>query len=173
MTWKMKHAPIRYNKVYYVTYYLTLNTLFATVLPIGALLFFSLSTGYFLSDQHILSPIYPKYNDWWVLNIYTNCSEIQNTSFGKGLFNFSPDCIVDGDFLLPNEIDSWNFQQMLDLGDSELKPHKISTFFFIISKGVPKRKKLKNKRIVLAIFQHFFFGPPLERAELLWGFRKL
>jgi len=44
MTWKMKHAPIRYNKVYYVTYYLTLNTLFATVLPIGALLFFSLST---------------------------------------------------------------------------------------------------------------------------------
>ena len=23
----------------------------------------------------------------------------------KGLFNFSPDCIVDGDFLLPNEID--------------------------------------------------------------------
>lgn len=44
MSWKMKHAPIRYNKVYYVTYYLTLNTLFATVLPIGALLFFSLST---------------------------------------------------------------------------------------------------------------------------------
>ena len=60
MTWKMKHAPIRYNKVYYVTYYLTLNTLFATVLPIGALLFFSLSTGCSLSDQHILSPINPK-----------------------------------------------------------------------------------------------------------------
>ena len=32
----------------------------------------------------------------------------------KGLLKFSPDCIVDGDFLLPNEIDSWNFQQMLE-----------------------------------------------------------
>ena len=31
----------------------------------------------------------------------------------KGLFNFSPGCIVDGDFCLPNEIDSWNFQHML------------------------------------------------------------
>ena len=28
----------------------------------------------------------------------------------KDLFNMSTGCIVDGDFLLPNEIDSWNFQ---------------------------------------------------------------
>ena len=44
MAWKMTHADIRYNKVYYISYYLTLNALFATILPIGALLFFSLST---------------------------------------------------------------------------------------------------------------------------------
>ena len=31
----------------------------------------------------------------------------------KGLFNLAPGCIVDGDFCLPNEIDSWNFQHML------------------------------------------------------------
>ena len=31
----------------------------------------------------------------------------------KGLFNLAPSCIVDGDFCLPNEIDSWNFQHML------------------------------------------------------------
>ena len=31
----------------------------------------------------------------------------------KGLFNMYPGGIVDGDFLLPNEIDSWNFQHML------------------------------------------------------------
>jgi hypothetical protein len=30
----------------------------------------------------------------------------------KGLFNMYPRCIVDGDFLLPNEIDSWNFQHI-------------------------------------------------------------
>ena len=36
----------------------------------------------------------------------------------KGLFNFCPACIVDGDFLLSNEIYSY-FQQMLDLGFSE------------------------------------------------------
>ena len=39
----------------------------------------------------------------------------------KGLFNFSPDCIMDGDFLLSNEIDS-------------------SQLFFIVSKGGPKEK---------------------------------
>jgi hypothetical protein len=26
--------------------------------------------------------------------------------FQKGLFNYYPDCIVDGDFWVPNEIDS-------------------------------------------------------------------
>ena len=31
----------------------------------------------------------------------------------KGLFNLAQACIVDGDFWVPNEIDSWNFQHML------------------------------------------------------------
>ena len=60
-----------------------------------------------------------------------------------------------------------------------LKPHKISAllddFFFHSFLGGPKKKKLKNQCIVLAIFQHFSFGPPLEtmkkklskRAEIL------
>ena len=50
----------------------------------------------------------------------------------KGLFNFSPDCIVDGDFLLPNEIDSWNFQQMLALGFRETSQNfsSISKIYF-------------------------------------------
>ena len=46
----------------------------------------------------------------------------------KGLFNLTPDCIVDGDFLLPNEIDSWNFRALL-------------AFFFLSFHG---GKMLKN-----------------------------
>ena len=42
--WYLQTTPLRFNIVYYISYYLTLNTLFATILPIGALLFFSLST---------------------------------------------------------------------------------------------------------------------------------
>ena len=38
----------------------------------------------------------------------------------KGLFNFCPDFVVDGDFLLPSKINSWNFQQMLDFRLSEI-----------------------------------------------------
>ena len=34
----------------------------------------------------------------------------------KGLVQLNPNFIVDGDFSLANEIDSWGFQQMLDLG---------------------------------------------------------
>ena len=38
------------------------------------------STGCSLSDQHILSPINPKYDNWFC-QIYTKCSEIQNLCF--------------------------------------------------------------------------------------------
>ena len=35
--------------------------------------------GYFLSEQHILTPIDPKYNDWFyqIFRRHTNCFEIQ------------------------------------------------------------------------------------------------
>ena len=69
----------------------------------------------------------------------------------KGLFNFSPNCIVDGDFLLPNEIKSWNFQQMLDLGfyESAQNFSFFRQFFFIVSKGGPKEK---NSKIYFSAF---------------------
>ena len=44
MSWKLRSTSLRTNVIYYISYYMTLNTLFATILPIGALLFFSLST---------------------------------------------------------------------------------------------------------------------------------
>lgn len=44
MDWYLRPTKLRFDIVYYISYYMTLNTLFATVLPIGALLFFSLST---------------------------------------------------------------------------------------------------------------------------------
>ena len=56
------------------------------------------------------------------------------------------------------EIESWNFQQMVDLGISETSQN--FSFFFIVSKGRggPKEKTLKNQCILLAIFQPFSFG---------------
>ena len=53
---------------------------------------------------------------------------------------------------------------MLDLGFSETSQN-FSSFrqlFFIVSKGVPKEKTQKP---VLATFQHFSFGPPLETMK--------
>ena len=47
-------------------------------------------TGYSLSDQYILSPINPKYNDWFC-QIYTNCSEIQNLQ--NCVLNFKTICL--------------------------------------------------------------------------------
>ena len=44
MSWMLRSTSLRTNVTYYISYYMTLNTLFATLLPIGALLFFSLST---------------------------------------------------------------------------------------------------------------------------------
>ena len=44
MSWNLRSTSLRTNIIYYISYYMTLNTLFATILPIGALLFFSLST---------------------------------------------------------------------------------------------------------------------------------
>ena len=35
----------------------------------------------------------------------------------------------------------------------------------MVSNGGPKEKCWKKQRIVLAIFQHFFFGPPLETMK--------
>ena len=59
--------------------------------------------------------------------------------------------IVDGDFLLPNEIDSWNFQQMLDLGFSETSQSfsYFNQLCFIVYKGVPKEKNSKTMKKIL------------------------
>ena len=65
------------------------------------------------------------------------------------------------------EIESWNFQQMLDLRFSETSQN-FSSFrqlFFHSFQGGTKGKKLKNQCKVSAIFQHFFFGPPLETLK--------
>ena len=40
----LRSTPLRNDFVYYYVYYMTLNTFFATILPIGALFFFSFST---------------------------------------------------------------------------------------------------------------------------------
>ena len=65
--------------------------------------FDSVSTGYFLSDQHILSPINPKYDDWFC-QIYTNCSVIQNCMsvyFNEFVANALRNNIVIVNFDLP------------------------------------------------------------------------
>ena len=58
------------------------------------------------------------------VTFWQNWANSQNDNYfhskwPKGLFNFVPAYIVDGDFLLPHEIDSWNFQHMLDFRFSE------------------------------------------------------
>ena len=80
----------------------------------------------------------------------------------KGLFNFSPGCIVDGDFYLPNEIGSWNFQHML-LFWFRVASQNLSLFrqlFFHSFQGVTKGKMLKNCHNYTLVLQHFSFGPP-------------
>ena len=65
------------------------------------------------------------------------------------------------------ELEYWNFQHMLDLWFREASQN-LSSFrqlFFHSFQGGTKGKMLKNQCIVLAIFQHFSFGPPLETMK--------
>ena len=81
----------------------------------------------------------------------------------KGLFNCCPGFIVDGDFCLPNEIDSWNFQHMLLFWFREASQN-LSLFrqlFFHSFQG----KMLKNCHNYTLVFQHFSFGLPLETMK--------
>ena len=83
------------------------------------------------------------------------------------MFNFSPYCIVDGDFILPNEIDNWNFQHMLLFWFREASQN-LSLFrqlFFHSFQGGTKGKMLKNCHNYILVFQHFSFGPPLETMK--------
>ena len=78
----------------------------------------------------------------------------------------------DGDFLLLNEIDSWNFQQMLDLGFSETSQN-FSSFrqlFFYSFQG----KKTQKPMYSFGNFSAFFLWKEscLKKGEILWGFRK-
>ena len=54
------------------------------------------------------------------------------------------------------EIDTCNFQQMLDLGFSQTSQNfsSLRQLFFHSFQGRTKGKKLKKRCIVLAIFQH-------------------
>ena len=64
------------------------------------------------------------------------------------------------------EIDSWNFQQMLELGFS--KPQEISVlldnFFFKVSKAGPKEKCWKIAKTIRC-FSIFFLWSPLRNYE--------
>ena len=71
------------------------------------------------------------------------------------------------DFWVPNEIDIWNFQHMLLFWFREAYPN-LSLFrqlFFHSFQGGTKGKMLKNQCIVMAIFQHFSYGSPLETMK--------
>ena len=62
------------------------------------------------------------------------------------LVQLAPSLYSGWDFLFTIEIDSWNFQQMLNLGFSETSQN-FSSFrqlFFKVSKGVPKEKNSKT-----------------------------
>ena len=116
------------------------------------------------------------FNISYILLLYNNIldsnySVIKNSTvkspLTKGLFNLAQACIVDGDFWVPNEIDSWNFQHMLLFWFREASQN-LSLFrqlFFHSFQGGTKGKMLKNQCIVMAIFQHFSFGPPLETMK--------
>ena len=65
------------------------------------------------------------------------------------------------------KIELWNFQDKLDLWFREASQN-LSSFrqlFFHSFQGGTKGKMLKNQCIVLAIFQHFSFSPPLETMK--------
>ena len=55
-----------------------------------------------------------------------------------------PACLVDGDVLLPNEIDSGNFQQMLDIGFSETSKKFSSLKSVHFKKAVPQSSFLSK-----------------------------
>ena len=88
----------------------------------------------------------------------------------KGLFNLAQACIVDGDFWVPNEIDSWNFQHML-LFWFRKASQNLSLFrqlFFHSFQGGTKGKMLKNCQnytLVFGNFSAFFLWSPLENYE--------
>ena len=85
----------------------------------------------------------------------------------KGLIILPTAGGVLADFWVPNEIDSLNFQHMLLFWFREASQN-LSLFrqlFFHSFQGGTKGKMLKNQCIVMAIFQHFSFGPPLETMK--------
>ena len=86
------------------------------------------------------------------LRFYNSCLLIlaKNLSkvhiFWEGLFNLAQACIVDGDFWVPIEIDSWDFQHMLLFWFREASQN-LSLFrqlFFHGFQGGTKGKMLKN-----------------------------
>ena len=98
----------------------------------------------------------------------------------KDLFNMSPGCIVDGDFLLPNEIDSWNFQHMLHFWFRDASQN-LSSFRQLFFHSGPKEKCWKIAKTIHWFFSTFHLVPPLETmktklskwAQILRGFTKL
>ena len=82
----------------------------------------------------------------------------------KGLIILHTAGGVLADFWVPNEIDSLNFQHMLLfwLNEASQNFSLFRQLFFHSFQGGTKGKMLKNQCRVMAIFQHFYFGPPLE-----------
>ena len=91
----------------------------------------------------------------------------------KGLFNMCPGCIVDGDFLLPNEIDSWNFQHMLHFWFREASQN-LSSFrqlFFHSFQGGDQRKNVEKPMYSFGNFSAFFLWSNFIHYDSLnpWG----
>ena len=91
-----------------------------------------------------------------------------------GLFNECPHCTVDGDFCLPNEINSWNFQHMLLYWFLEASQN-LSSFrqllFSLFHRGTKGKnsKSLPRLSIVfdLVLLIHFYILTWWEKKILL------
>ena len=85
----------------------------------------------------------------------------------KGLIILATARGVLADFWVPNVIDSLNFQHMLLFWFREVSQNLglFRQLFFHSYQGGTKGKMLKKQCIVMAIFQHFSFGPPLETMK--------
>ena len=102
---------------------------------------------------------------WKSVNIYRIARMGQ-----KGLFNYCPDCIVDGDFWVPNEIDGWNFQHMLLFRFYEASQN-LSLFrqlFFYSFQGGDQRKNAEKLPKLYISAAYLIGNPEIPIHYTIW-----
>jgi len=108
----LRSTPLRNDFVYYYVYYMTLNTLFATILPIGALFFFSFST---LRGLHSIRHYFKS------SSIPLRCSSSKKSARNSSV-NSARDTITRGNMTTSSFISNRNQPDLTPMPTTELAP---------------------------------------------------